>query len=61
MKPRLILTISYQVFDEHHKFVGVIKESGYNKNNIDWKAERKAKHIYGRKSSIKPIKIIKEN
>lgn len=55
--PRVKFEVSYRVLDASGHCVDVIKENGYNKNNIKWKVERKVKRLYGKGLQIHQFKI----
>ena len=58
MKHRIKFVISYRVLDEDNNTLAVIKESGYNKNHIEWSVNRKVKHKFGKEARTKKLKIV---
>ncbi len=59
MTPRTIYTVLYRVLDPFGKTLGVISQSGRNKDYIQWLVERKVKKKYGKNVSVQQIKVEK--
>jgi len=57
MKPKTKFIISYRILDDSGHCLEVIKQEGYNKNQIQWMVERKVKIKYGKLMKIHKIKI----
>lgn len=54
------ITFSYRVVDESGKTLDIVKETGYNKRYLRWKAERRTSKKYGKRGKLIPLKVIEE-
>lgn len=58
--PRTKITVSYRILDDSGHTLEVIKETGYNRNNIKWLVERRVLKKYGKLVKIRQLKIVEE-
>jgi hypothetical protein len=58
--PKPILNVSYRVLDASGHCVEIIKETGTNRNLIQWLVERKVEKKYGKSYKIHQLKVVKE-
>lgn len=60
MTPKPIYTISYRVLDASGHTLEVFKQSGRNKNYIQWLVERKMKKKHGKTVTLHQLKVEKD-
>ena len=59
--PRVKITILYRVLDEKtNALLEVVKEIGTNKNNIQWRVERRMVKKYKKPVTLKQMKVVEE-
>jgi hypothetical protein len=60
-KNRPEFTVSFRVLDESGKTLDIIKRTGFNKQNLQWQAERLAEKKYGNKVKLHRFKVVEES
>lgn len=59
-RQRPTLTVSYRVLDPSGKTLEVLKETGFNKRYLLWKAERYVTKKYGKGHKLHAYKVKEE-
>ena len=60
MTPRTVFIVSYRVLDPSGHTLEVIRQSGRNKNYIQWLVERMVKKKHGKNVTLHQFKVEEE-